>query len=710
MAESPGRPRHWLEVIAVVAILSVILLVRGYQLGSDPPPGLSASTDAYTDPPQYTLFAKLFVQTGEFNPFNDYRLIFFLKSSVTYFATVVYSLFGVTLTTMGVIGLCFSLAALLLFFLFVRRLAGREAALLFLLLAGLNFNLVAYGRLPFLEHPMVAFVFAALVLVSYFKHPLIHLAAGLVFAVGVFFGKVMGIAFLAPFACYYAFRLFRDDHRFPRLTLPAPILFSAGFLVLMALWYSFAYHPFSEQVTGYLQEQSLSLYGAPEAFESVDMFLYKFVTFGADTELFSRMPLIGLLGAIVLAMIILTLTRRDFWTGAPTWLNAGHIFIAATIVAFYCGLMIWNYRPLRYQLVLIYPFCAFAAVALVSFWQGYARQSEQKYRWWAYAILYPLVAVTLYQVGAAWLTLYDTNLYYKDIRWYLYPVAALVVAGLMLGNKYLPRREVKTRRVRLLPKIATVVVLAGSLTFSLIAYARWVPLMSFTARDMSLELDQLLSPEAVLSGPFGPLLTMQNDLPAIIHMFGVSSPDPDLFRKFPITHLLLDEGNESQAREDYPEMMNQALHIATYRVGRVKVKLLKIAGHTGNRRADAYPLSLMERAIMQSNLGNTKEALALAAQYGQLNQDNLTCNLFLAEQAELAEMWPNAEFLFKKAVEFSPTSYVLYARLGKFYASRFDALGNREDKQLGLAAYENALALAPDVYQIRADYNELLRK
>lgn len=702
------RPGRWQEPAAVLIILALLILLRVHNLGCDPATGLSTSTDVFTDPPQYTLFAKLYVQVGQLNPFHDYRLVFFLKSSVTVLSILVYSLLGVSMATTGLVGVIFSVGALIMFYLFARKALDPPAALLFLLLAGCNFNLVGYGRLPFLEHPMAFFAFLGFVLASYGKNIAWHLLAGIALGLGVFFGKVMGIVMLFPYACFYLFRVRQDSERFPRLSVMSPAAFALGFVSLVGLWYALAYQPFSHQVTGYLQEQSLSLYGAPEGLESIDKFLYKMVTFGGDTQLLGRMPVGSLLAGLVLIAAVVTIMTRDFWKRSDSWLHAGMVVPLAMIVGYFGSLMIWNYRPLRYQLILIYPIVALASYALVLMWRRRPAWDSFRPSWWACLPLFFVTLVIVYQIAAAILTWLDTGWYYNDVRWYLFGgTAALLALSVMAG------------RIRVQPtgfggvvirRVVVGVCLAASLGISLTYYFRWAPRMTFTARDLSREIGQLVSPEAVLSGPFGPLLSLENDLPAVIHMFGVSSPDPGLFIRFPITHLLLDEANEERARQDYPEVMDSSVHLGTYRIGNQKLRLIMIAGRTGNARADAYPPSLMEQAIMASKRGDMAQANRFAVQYAMVNPNNLTCHLFLAEQAEQGGLEDNAEFLFKKAVEFSPTSYVLYARLGQFYADKFAKTHAPADRQRGIAAYQEAMRLAPEAYKVQADYNALLRQ
>jgi len=174
-----------LEVIAALALLALVALLRSYQLGADPPLGLSISTGEQTDPPQYTLFARNYVQTGDFDPFDDARRAVFLKSSVTALAVAVFSLLGAGLWQAHLVGLLLGLAALVLFWLFMRKVAGPLAGLLFLFLAAFNYNLIFFGRLPFLEQALVFWAFLAAALLAYGRRPAIAAAAGASLALGI---------------------------------------------------------------------------------------------------------------------------------------------------------------------------------------------------------------------------------------------------------------------------------------------------------------------------------------------------------------------------------------------------------------------------------------------------------------------------------------------------------------------------------------------
>jgi len=110
------------EIIIAIVLLLVMFEMRAYKLDADPPLGLSASTDVYTDPTQYTLFAKQEIITDDINPFDETRFTFFLKSSMTVLALLVFNLFGVTLEMANLVGLIYSFGSLFLFFLIIRKI------------------------------------------------------------------------------------------------------------------------------------------------------------------------------------------------------------------------------------------------------------------------------------------------------------------------------------------------------------------------------------------------------------------------------------------------------------------------------------------------------------------------------------------------------------------------------------------------------------
>ena len=119
------------EAVVVLFILAVSFSMRFKNLEADPPIGLSISTGVYTDHAQYTLFAKQKVTDGVFNSQNDPRFVFFLKSTMTLLALFVFKIFGVSIFASNLTGLLYSFGAIILFYLFIRKVGGAISRNLF---------------------------------------------------------------------------------------------------------------------------------------------------------------------------------------------------------------------------------------------------------------------------------------------------------------------------------------------------------------------------------------------------------------------------------------------------------------------------------------------------------------------------------------------------------------------------------------------------
>jgi 4-amino-4-deoxy-L-arabinose transferase-like glycosyltransferase len=704
---APGlSPWSRVEILLLVFILAVVIFARVWKLEADPPLRLSNSSDVYTDAALYTFYAKEFVNTGDFNPVGDERFGIFLKSTVTPVAVAVFKILGVGLWQSNLVGVVFSLGALLCFYLFVRRIAGVAASLLFLLMAGLSYNLVFLGRQPFLEHAMAFWAFLSLVLVTYSKRQAVFLAAGFCLGLAMLFSKVHGIVFLFPFACMFAWRLKFDDARLPRLKSGQVVWYGLGVLAASLVWFFATYLPAPDQVVSFFQENTIELHGAPEGLQSIPDFLRKLLTFGYDTELFPRMVICALAAFVFICAVTYQLCRRKSYRDGMGWGNAGYLFIAAMVVAFVLSLMIWNYRPLRYQLILIYPLCAGTAILLANLWRAWGNVTDEKTPlvfWIAGAVIavipgYQMLAASQDMVGTDW---------WMTVSKYMVPVSGIILMVISSLALRLARRHGPPRRLTLI-WIVTGILLFGCLFEDVRGYIDWTGRVAFTLRDIGRDVEMAVGPDALVTGPYAQVLTLENRVPALIHMFGTAHPDADLFRKFPITHLLVDGGNVIRLTEDYPDIIGAEEHICTYFSGEAKVRLMNVAAITGNPIAAAYRRTALEQGIVALRRGDTAFARAQTDAFFKAHAGSIAGGFLLFELSEQSGDVAGAEAALKKAIEFSPTSYVLKARLGRFYRDFARATGRRDLLDLAGRYYEEAVRLAPTAERTVDEYQRFL--
>jgi len=691
------------EIFILLLILAVLVFLRLNHLDADPPLKLSISTDVYTDPPQYTMFARNYIQTGDFDPFDDSRRIVFQKSMVTVLSVIVFKISGASTWASNFVGFCYSFGGLFLFYLFIRKIAGVIPGLIFIILAGLNYNHIFYGRLPFLEHSMIFFAFLSLVLITYFKNYTSMILAGISLGVGIFFGKMIGVIFLAPFAIYFLHSTLTSGDKKKALSRLA--LFASGFVLILIFWYFFTYSPMQSQVSGYYDEQAVSLYGSPDGLKSFDMFVEKMVDFGNDSKLFPRMQSAAILSAIFLGFVFFRFASLQSWKEKNNKLGSGHLFIGVLIVAFYLSLMIWNYRPLRYQLPMIYAIYGAAAIVLNMMWQKWKEIENRKIPKIFYLLCFAIITVPLYQIWNGFADRFGWDFYYDYNKHWVAFLSLIIVFLITL----IIRSNIH-KKIPLLPQIAkglAVIILMANVVFGVLSYYTWVDLPTFTIRDNSRDMGMMLGENAVVSGPLAPTLIQENNLGGIIHMFGVAEADPDLFTKYPITHLLLDDGNEKRAKADYPELMDKAEHVLTYHVGINKTRLFRIAGISGNRTADSYQISAMEEAINLYHINEIGRANLLAGAYIKENPQNLSGYLTVATVAENEALLPLAEDYLKKAIEFSPTNYHLRSKLAELYKKLFIDTADDKYKEEGLKYFQEAIELAPSSSKLKVSYREL---
>ncbi len=689
------------EIIIAIVLLFVMFEMRGYKLDADPPIGLSYSTDVYTDPTQYTLFAKQKVLTDDFNPYNENRFVFFLKSAVTVLALLIFKIFGVSFLTSNLVGLFYSFGALLLFYLILRKTTNSLTGFIYLFLIAINYNQIFFGRLPFLEHAMTFYAFLSLTLLLYCKRSFWYLFAGASLAVGLFFGKIIGIVFLSPFVGYFLYQYIIEEKK----NLREVLFFSSGFVGLFLFWLFFSYFPMKEQVASYVGEQAFSLYGSPDALKSFDNFAWKYLSFGNESKLFTRMRIPWLFAAIFLSLFSFRFFNKGTLREKFAKFNSGQFFIILMMVSFYGALMIWNYRPLRYQLVLIYPIYGAASIILASCFIKLKDVEIKKTSFGYVPLIFLIFAPLVYQFYSKYISEMDGSFFYDDYKfittgWSIL-VTLLIFGGIILFRKY--RHMMHPYLSYAIPILTIIIIYFGNIG----GYLFWTERPTFTARDNSIDLSLVLSENAVVSGPYSGLLTTENRIGSIIHMFGVAHADTNLFKNRPITHLLIDSGNETRAKEDYENMMDSAKLLMTYHVGLKKVRLYRIAGYTGNNIADSYQLSPFERLVDEYDNGNGAINNDLAVEIISESPDNIACYTFLAEAAEQDSIFQLSEMMFKKAVEFSPTNYNLNARLAKLYQDRYNQTKSEMYKAEGKHYYEEAIKFAPTTGRLKQKLREL---
>jgi len=678
------------EWIAFGILIAATLLARLHHLSADPPIDLSTSQGAFTDPAQYVSYARNYILWGTFNPLHDFRLIFFLKSTTTVLAVGIFKLLGVGYWQSNVVGLIFSFSTIVLFYFAVRKIAGNVAALCFMLFIVLDYNQIFYGRLPFLENSLNFFVALSFVILLHAKRFYAFLLAGIFLGLGIFFGKIIGLLTLFPFTCFALYEYFYDYKDKLTQFIIRYGLFICGFLAIMAIWYYISYQPMSASVEGYIEEQALNLYGTPEAFQSLNKFVYNYISFGATTRLLERIIVPYFLAMSLILLFLFRAVEKGGWKNRLGGINAGTIFIIAYIVAAYGSLMIWNYRPLRYQTMMIYPICASAGIFIAYLLGQNKREGVLRSNYIFGLFLFIIASIPIYHLLRPIFFYFDLPFHFLEIRLVLFITTVLFVIGAMLAIRFLPVKILKPAMGIKFAFIIAVILL--TIIPNIDRYLEWNSRVSFNTVNNSKDMATLLSPEAVISGPYAADFTLENKYRNFIHMFGVASVDSSIFSRYPVTHLVLDKSNEERARKDYSYIMDNAIPVTKYNVGGRDMSLYRIVGLTGNRSADQYKLSAYEMALhyFVIDTANIMQGHKFMDLYLRKHPQNMSGNMTYAIMALYNRAYQDAERFYRKGAQFSPTDFRLHFLFGEFYIEVYNNTGNSDYKNKALVEFDLA--------------------
>ena len=162
----------------------------------------------------------------------------------------------------------------------------------------------------------------------------------------------------------------------------------------------------------------------------------------------------------------------------------------------------------------------------------------------------------------------------------------------LLWNLVLKKRMLSAGPI----KILGILVILFFVGWNTTSFFKWMNVRQYSLETADRDFGAITNEGAVISGPYGPALSLDNDRGSVVHMFGVVKADKKLFYEFPITHLAMDQDNEKRAREDYPEIMDNAWQITKYILRGIEVKVFNISEGSPNPKAHAYVPSEYEIA------------------------------------------------------------------------------------------------------------------
>lgn len=687
-------------------VFGLALSLRLFYLNSDLP-RVSWSQDLTTDAPTYVSFARAKILVGDWNPFGQYRFVLWINSAFTLISFLVFKLWGVGRFQANLIAVFLNVFTILFIYLAVKKALNKNTALFSSFFLGINYILLIYSRSTFSEISTLFFIALGFYFfVLGFEKNFFLILSGASHACAIFFGKMLA-NFILP-VCLGVLILLAIENlskKGKKIRLSPAIFFLIGFLGVFLSWYLIIYYPVPGDVKSYLKEMSVGLYGAPVALDSIKDFISSIYSFGYTSgvftgapqrpgaDLFYRMPFVFLLACLFLLFYFFGLFKGKFLEKIKSTSKL-EFYLSFWLIIGFLALMIWNYRPLRYQLLIIPPLCVLAGIALNNFLNPPSLEKKEKLSWAYWIFFLPISSILIFHLFTFSLKLFGKTGSFNTLV--LLSISAPIVLIIFYYIFFKNKSILKTKASKTKLLVISVVVLLISF-INLNQYISWAKNPKYSLIRSSQDLGKMLDRGAVLSGPYASTLTQDNNLGFCFHMFGVAKVDPELFKRYPITHLALESrgGNKERAFQDYPEVMKDAKVVATYLLRGMPVEVYRIKEHTGNPQAEKYQLSDFEKAQILREEGKNDSAIVLLEQFNIRNPENVSAHLLLSDILSQKGDHQQAVSELEKAIEFDETNFILYYYLGYLYFQLSHLQNDPVLWERGIKAWEKSLKLNP---------------
>jgi hypothetical protein len=673
-------------------VLLIALVFRVVWLSADPPMGITRSQDFSTDPFQYVHFAANTVNFGTADPYHDPSYSQWKHTSQHFLALIVFNIAGAGRVQGNVVGVIFNLASILLLALAIKNFGSRIGALFFAVIASFDFTLISFARTPFLEASQNFWLCGAVYLFSCRnRHWLYLAAAGLSCALAAFFGKMIAVYMLGVFAVLWIL-LYLNDEENRIAQVKSAIHFYAGYAVGIVSWVLFVYFPAQEHLSGYLSEQAVGLYGTPKALNSIKDFIWQYISLLWEHEFFLKMPLVTVLAYLFGAGILTWFVRKRSGKKLFADFNLGWLILVLWFAVGYLTLFPWNYRPLRYQTSIMFPAMAMAGVALAYAFdhlhrlsslasKGKAHDRDKQSNPVLLIVLWAVWLLPMLSLILLWLASSGTV---ESIKKNAIPYAlVLLVIGAVIAVVFRAMKHISRSKVAVGALISALLVVF-LIVFGVVKFVDWSGHRQYTLITADRDLAAILNPGAVIAGPYIPALTQENHFGSIFHMFTTTQIDKEFFSKYPITHIAMDEGNEKQARADYPEIVRNADLITRYFIRGFPVRVYRVSGVTHNQQAEQYVPSDFELAQGFIHERNNDSAIVYMKRFLDSGKPNYSANLYAAEVLNSQNKYAEALDLYRQVQKFAPGDALSAFSMGNC----FMAMGETSN---GAAVFDSAL-------------------
>jgi hypothetical protein len=636
---------------------------------------------------------------------NDEKLVFFRKNITGIFAYIVFTLFGPSVTTSNLTAVLLNLVAVGFLAWGVARAFGFLAGFTAAWVLAINYLFVSYGRQPFLEvvsNACLAVAFWAILSSSQKWWWVV--VGGLVAGAGTFFGKVTALHAAPVFILATIMQALDDDATMKGISRwRRPLGYVAGFGFVAGLWYLFAYSAASDEVKAYLTEQSRTLYGAPVGLESLSGFIRQFFSLGVDTKVLTWSPIAAIAGLIGVCGILIWSVRSR--ANLPWWRQlAPFAFLTAGwFLCAYTAFSPFNYRPVRYQIVMWLPIaaaCGWLVQRTVSKAKSSGKPVVINSHWWVFPILFAAVAIGLQHF--VFENLLDptgrgqgASSHNASIL-----VGLLVTGGLLWIASRPSTGAMNASRIRALFEALVAVLLIGVLAEQGRHFARWWNSPVHTLEYANADLPRVLGPNAVVTGEWSAPLTQLAESPiSLTHFFSLKESQ-DFFSAKPITHVIVEDKQDGAFFKDFPQLSQSAAKVTSYTIRNLRIGVWRVAESGGNEQAKMYQPSFLERLRLEPATRPLESILADLTQRVSDSANYYSGWAFAADLYRRADRKPEAVTAYAKALEFYPDDFVLLGQAGDLSWEIYRTDGGPAERDRAVELWNRALRVTPNNPQI----------
>jgi len=543
------------KFILIACLFIIILGLKSGHISADPPTQLSWSGGLFGDEGAHAHNARNKVLFGKWIT-DDWNPMFY-NPFLTLSEYCSFLLWGPGLVQVRLVTVFFTFLGLVLFY-FALTKVDSEVALGATFLLGINYIYLMYTRLGLTD----SFMSAALLIAFFFwqkgieKNKVLFLAGMITFAAYVCKGSAIYFILAAIISLFFGL-VQKNKNRVFKKMLPVLGYFFSGFLLAVILWFILFYLPNRPYFAAY--SETWLRKAVPGNLERLWQNLSRPKMF-----YLSKTPLVLLTSLLYLPFFLYALFQD--WRRIPPaeffawlWWGGGVLFFSSL-----------NYNPIRYFISVIPAFCLVTAFALVRLFKGkvFPKRKPGIFFW---------VMTTIWSIGVL-------TLVYRffTLRQIISPLLFSIISLFFVFTVYYLLLELnfvfKNKMEFNLPlaKLLVITLFMVSALTNGYRYFKWFKHPNYTVLNASREIGRILD-GAYMAGLWTPLLCLENSNRALYLGEG---NERQTFSRYPITHLLLWDGNNREElrrlQRDYPEVMERAKEIRVYNIKGFPVRLFEI--------------------------------------------------------------------------------------------------------------------------------------